>query len=274
MVAPVLKGIKNNLKSKITNFKAFKSVGLNFFRIKYLKHATSKKIKRYKLLKNNISYVNGPDFLHSLLEIFVGEIYKIDIPQDAVIIDCGANIGLSVIYLNNLYPNARIIAYEPDEINFELLTYNINCIKKDKIELNQAAVWISEGYIDFENTGGLGSKIVSGEKSEKSKKIKSIRLRDRLTNKIHLLKMDIEGAEYEVIKDIKDKLHFVDNIFIEYHGKFDNQSEYLEIINILLQSGFAFYIKEAANIYPTPFLRGLHSHPYDVQLNIFCFRNV
>ena len=39
------------------------------------------------------------------------------------------------------------------------------------------------------------------------------------------MKLDIEGAEYKVLKDIADNLGNVNNMFIEYHGTFDQNNE-------------------------------------------------
>ena len=64
----------------------------------------------------------------------------------------------------------------------------------------------------------------------------------------------------------------VNNMFVEYHGTFEQNNELLEIFDIILKAGFKFYIKEAANTYNHPFLRKKTEHDYDLQLNIFCFR--
>ena len=63
-------------------------------------------------------------------------------------------------------------------------------------------------------------------------------------------------------------------MFLEYHGTFYQNKELVKMINIVSNAGFNFYIKEAASIYETPFSRTKNPHTdYDVQLNIFCFRN-
>ena len=61
-------------------------------------------------------------------------------------------------------------------------------------------------------------------------------------------------------------------MFLEYHGSFSQNNELCEIFDIIQNAGMKFYIKEAAPIYPTPFKRSGSKPPYDVQLNIFCFR--
>jgi hypothetical protein len=94
-----------------------------------------------------------------------------------------------------------------------------------------------------------------------------------LNKEIDLLKIDIEGAEYEVIKDCKDKLKFIKNLFVEYHSTFEDQHKLVEILSIINDAGFNFYIKEANNVFPKPFIKNKINTPFDIQLNIFAFRN-
>jgi hypothetical protein len=66
----------------------------------------------------------------------------------------------------------------------------------------------------------------------------------------------------------------VKRIFVEYHGQFDEQEKLIQLLEILRSAGFQFYIREAAPLHPTPFYRDKRKqHPYQVQLNIFGFRN-
>jgi hypothetical protein len=103
--------------------------------------------------------------------------------------------------------------------------------------------------------------------------VKAIRIKDYLNRKVDFLKIDIEGAEFLVIKDIRDNLHFVNNLFVEYHGNFIQQNELAELIDVIKNCGFTYYIKEATEVYKTPFTRTKNPLiPYDIQLNIFCFR--
>src|SRR5688572_20822569 len=62
-----------------------------------------------------ITGVDSASFVHSYSEIFKREIYRFTTVNNAPkIIDCGANIGLSVIYFKRLYPAAKIVAFEAD----------------------------------------------------------------------------------------------------------------------------------------------------------------
>lgn len=225
------------------------------------------------MLGGVVHYTNPQEFLHGLKEIFIEQLYKAKLPPDAYIIDCGANIGLSVIYFKQLVPNAKIVAFEPDEKNAELLKRNADSFDLQNVEIRQEAVWIDNTTLSFKSEGTMSSKIDESTQNG-SNKVRAIRLKELLNRKIDFLKIDIEGAEYEVLKDIKENLHFVQNMFFEYHGSFQQNNELLDIIDIIHGAGFKFYIKEAANVYNHPFLSSeeLSQHAYDLQLNIFCFR--
>src|SRR5688572_17248330 len=89
----------------------YNKAGLNWWKIKYLKHLPYNQPGVYDLNGIKINYKNGPEILHSLKEIFAEEIYNIDFEtNNPYIIDCGSNIGLAVIYLKTRYPSAEIIA--------------------------------------------------------------------------------------------------------------------------------------------------------------------
>lgn len=261
--------INKLLKAKAHNSK-YRSVGLTSFKIAYLKN-TKNKLRSYSLFNNNLSFINGYDLYHSLEEIFVEEVYKINLPASPVIIDCGANIGLSVLYFKRNHPGAKIIAFEPDTDNYTLIKNNIETYKLDNVDLRKEAVWIDEVTLNFQSMNSLGS-MITDEKGNDTYEVKGIRLKNLLGEKVDLLKMDIEGAEYQVLLDIQDKLANVNNMFIEYHGTYDDEHKLLEILNIVQAAGMKFYMKEAMEIYKTPFYRTPTGHPFDIQLNIFCFR--
>lgn len=267
----IIKGILYNLQSTTKHRRKMRSIGLNWFKVKYLKTAGNNGKKHYNLFGKNIIYVNSYDFLHSLKELFIEEVYKIQLPKNAYIIDCGANIGLSVVYFKKMYPDASVIAFEPDKNNIELLKYNVDVFGFNDVEIREEAVWNAETNLFFRSVNSLGSMITSDGTSD-SYEVKAIRLKNILNRHVNMLKMDIEGAEYAVLMDIRDELNNIDNMFIEYHGMFSDQQKFLQILEVLDGAGFKYYIKEAMEIYKTPFFREKNVHTYEVQLNIFCFR--
>lgn len=212
-------------------------------------------------------------YLPTLKEIWEKEIYRFESNNKTpYIIDCGANIGLSVIFWKHLFPDAKILAFEPDPQIFELLSENINTFGYKDIDLRQLAVWSAETDLLFQTDNSVGGRLEIGDSSADSIKVKTIRLRDLLSQHIDMLKMDIEGAEYDVLMDCSDQLLNVERLFVEYHGAPYEKQKLQMILDIIQRNGFRYHIKEA-NPIKHPFIRSERNTYYDLQLNIFAFRD-
>ncbi len=266
----IVQGIRSRINKIFHN--PYRIVSISPLKKIYYKHLSPGKIRIHKLFGKPISFYNSTELLHGLKEIFVDEIYKQNLSSMPYIIDCGAHIGLSIIYLKHLFPQATIIAFEPDENNFELLKNNIKNFGFEKVEVRQEAVWIENATIQFASEGSMTSHI-SDNNPEKTIPVKAIRLKDYICKPVDFLKIDIEGAEYQVMIDISDRLHFVNHLFLEYHGTFEQNTELTQIFELLVEKGFKYYIKEATSVYNWPLYPSKKQGMlYDVQLNIFCIK--
>jgi len=245
--------------------------------ITYAKIRSLYKCPRYTeihsdLLGRDIRAVDSMSLVFMYKEIFEKEIYKFQAEsENPLIIDCGANIGLSVIYFNRLYPKSRVIAFEPDKKVFQSLQYNIASFDVDDVELISAAVWNNETVVEFFHEGADGGRIAVGDEPNKNL-VKTVRLRNYLQEKVDFLKIDIEGAEHVVLADCRDLLKNVKNLFVEYHS-FDNEEQNLdEILSILRLAGFRVYVEHIGIRSKYPFIsRNTHAG-MDLQLNIFAYR--
>jgi FkbM family methyltransferase len=261
----ILKGVTKKAGSLLHNPNA--KINVNWLGEKLYKHMPDGKVRSHTLFGKKIYFSRPSEFLYGLKEIFIKEPYKQTLGPKPYIIDCGSHIGLSVIYMKELAPGAEIEAFEPDNLNFDLLTRNVASFGFQDVRLHKEAVWKEDTVLRFANDNTMGSRI--SEKGGNSE-VKAVRLKGYLNRTVDFLKMDIEGAEYEVIMDIADQLHNVRNLFIEYHGRFDQMNELLGIYTTLNRLGFDYYIKEATVLYQSPFYREQRpDSPYDVQLNIF-----
>lgn len=262
----ILRGIRKKIRGQEN---LYKRINWNWFDLRIIKNMPEDRENIVKLFDRRIHVFGRIGFIHAVREIFLEELYKIELNPNPFIIDCGANIGLSVIYFKRRFPNSTIIAFEPDEVNFELLKKNISIFNFTGITLEKKAVWKENTTLSFSNEGTMMSKIVDAG----TYRVEAIKLKDLINKSIDLLKIDIEGAEYEVLVSIREDLYQVKNLFIEYHGSFSQNFELNKIFKILTEAGFSYYIKEAAPVYLHPFIRKKPEHvPYDIQLNIFCFR--
>ncbi len=211
-------------------------------------------------------------FLHSIDELFIEEVYKFNAENDSpVIIDCGANIGLSVLYFKKLYPKSQITAIEADPFVYNILKSNLAEAGRSDVDLINAAVWFREEVLTFKSEGSVGGKIDLNDSGTNMISVPGLRLRNLLAEPVDFLKMDIEGAEYDVLKDCQDLLVNVKNLFIEYHVQPNEEQHLHEILDWVNKAGFKYYIKEAWNNMSYPFMKTYNDY-FQMQLNISCYR--
>lgn len=165
---------------------------------------------------------DGANVYVGIKDIFVQRIYHFESRRpEPVILDCGANIGLSTLYFARTYPRARIRAFEPDPVIIPYLRDNITLNRIDNVQLIHAAVAAKAGtmqlYSDGKNGSCLAAHACEDTAAWPSHDVACVRLRDYLAERVDFLKMNIEGAEWEVLADIEDRLSQVDQMVIEYH---------------------------------------------------------
>ena len=144
-----------------------------------------------------------------------------DSPQ--LIVDGGANVGYSSIYFAEKYPDARIIAVEPDPENCAL--FRKNCSVYPNIELIQGALWKSTTDLVIENpTAESWAFRVVEAPSPTNDSFKGFTIADVLMysgeQHIDLLKLDVEGSEEQLFSSGHDGwIDHVKNLMIELHGQ-------------------------------------------------------
>jgi FkbM family methyltransferase len=258
----------NNIKRTFLTYLKLRSLDVSVGEIYRL--VCNENIESTVLFNKKLGINSSFWYLHGLNELFIDQTYRFNSEKnDPRIIDCGANIGLSVIYFKSIFLKAKIIAFEPDPNIFKILSDNLKNFDINDVEIINKAVWNKNGDVSFNASGGVGGRI--DDEVEVSKETPAIRLKDLLNEKIDFLKIDIEGAEYEVVRDCADYLSNVENIFIEYHSMLRNEQKLDEILLILKRAGFKYYIKEAWNNQPFPYTNA-RGNLFDLQLNIFGYR--
>jgi FkbM family methyltransferase len=235
--------------------------------------------ERYKKGKINFEGFNFivPDyksFLWQYKEIFADENYKFNSDStEPVIYDCGANVGTSCSYFKKIYPNSIIKAFEADPKISRYLIENLNANGLNDVEVIDKAVWVNDSDVELSIEGADGSSIYTeGEKL----KVGSIRLKNLLDSetRVDMLKMDIEGAENDVILDCGNSLKIVNNIFIEYHSYTNSKQKLSELLNVLEQNNFRYFIRNDSHRNMPLINKTNKSNPVmDLQLNIFGYRD-
>jgi FkbM family methyltransferase len=230
-------------------------------------------ITKTEFLGKPLWFSNKDGFIHSFEEIFRTRVYDFPTSKSSpYIIDAGANIGLAIIFFKQRFPECRITAFEPDPAIFALLNKNIEARGYRDVDLREAAAWIKEETLTFYSEGSLsGSLAVDFLNANNTYTVRAEKLRSLLTNAtVDLLKIDIEGAEADVLFDIQDTLGSVENLFFEYHSIPDKPQVLGQLLDLVKKAGFRFII-DGAHGPSSPFLRR-STNAYDNQMNISCFR--
>ena len=162
-------------------------------------------------------------------QIFMDEEYQFDVAElPQTIVDAGANVGFASVYLACKFPDARILALEPDRGNFELLRRNV-APYRNVLPLN-AALWEEDTEIHLVDPGlgdsGFVTRDSDWQESETERERHKV---DALTvsslmkkyeiERIDILKVDIEGAEREVFADTEQWIGSVGAVIIELHER-------------------------------------------------------
>lgn len=224
------------------------------------------------LLGRRIAIVDAASFLVDVEEIFRRRVYDFAPAGEAPrIIDCGANIGLATIFLKQRFPRARVAAFEPDPAICAALRGNVAAFALTDVAVEQAAVWTANTALQFRREGAHSGRIARGDDPGSFVEVPAVRLRDLLRAPVDLLKLDIEGAETEVLLDCRGSLSAVSALFVEYHSRTGEPQTLDTLLAVLRGAGFRYHVTPA-QVSPHPFLERPLSHGMDLQLNIYAFR--
>ena len=226
----------------------------------------------------HFDFPDARSFAFTYREVFLKRIYDfMPLGPNPYIIDCGANIGLSVIFFRGICPDAKIVAFEPERRIFGFLRANLEMNGIQGVELVQKALWKEETSLTFINEGSDANRIQQVFKDEgrsETYTVDTVTLSSFVDREVDFLKIDIEGAEVEVMREVEPKLHFVRRIFIEYHSSRSGRQELSSIIAILERNGFHYYIDAPNPSKARPYIDQSIDEfaSFDFFLNIYAIR--
>jgi len=227
------------------------------------------------------TYANDEEFRETCMATFRWGFYRFRTKtKEPLIIDCGAHIGISLLYFKMKYPQARVIGFEANPDTFKLLEKNIAQNHLSGVKLVQAAVSDQEGMISFyvgkDNGGELtqwGDAGVQNKWNTSNRytaiTVPSVQLSSYIEQPVDFLKLNIEGMEGIVLKDIEPKLYLVKKLRIEYHGSSTNSENKLEeVLSLLEQHGFRYVLEQYSKVVGLTQIE--RNDPYF--LNIYTYR--
>ncbi|HKN94506.1 MAG TPA: FkbM family methyltransferase [Thermoleophilaceae bacterium] len=205
-------------------------------------------VRRIRLRDGTVlSYRLNRGDVQGLREVWMGHTYRLPVALEPVetIVDLGANIGLTSVYLARRYKPQRLIAVEPEPENARLANLNLrqNAIAGELIE---AAVGPSDGSALFarareSNVGHLGDSGL--EVRVMSMKTLLSQLPDNVP--IDILKLDIEGGEAALLEGDRGWLARVRVLIAEFHPE---QVDYPRLVQLLRDEGFEYV--PAGSVHP------------------------
>jgi len=213
----------------------------------YLGHS-GKKIVIYKINKD----VRFAVRVNTIDKAVVWEVWKMKAYTDSkfkikptdIVVDIGAHIGSFSVYAAKKATNGKVYAYEPNKDNYEILLRNKTINNINNLHTFNTAVSDKVGTIDL-YLGKSHNAMHSVYETDTKKKIKvpTITIKEILKRnklkKIDVLKIDTEGAEYDIILNMPPKVfEKVDNILMEYHDYLNHHYNYTHLKRHLEKNGF------------------------------------
>jgi len=191
-------------------------------------------------------------------EIFVRQNYRLkDVGPEPVILDCGANLGMATLFFKFVRPGCRIKCFEPDPKTFNLLQENILKNRLDQVEPFNVALWNENTTIDFftdpEDPGSLLMSTRPTRMRTPAIPVAARRLSEFVEGKVDFLKLDVEGAEQQVLEELaaSRKIRLIKQMGIEYHRRIPGERSALSgFLKILEENGFEYQI--VASGFPEP----------------------
>ncbi len=179
-----------------------------------------------------VTYPAG-DFMRAIVRgILEGREYPVlQLPDGppTVIIDIGANVGATAVYFRAAYPEARIICYEPSPENFVWLAANTRGLTG--VEAHPYGLLDREAECQLysgESQCAQHSIIPNPGTTSRHESVELRRaateLRARGVTEVSLLKIDTEGCELPILRDLLPALRRIDAIAVEYHSEEDRRA--------------------------------------------------
>lgn len=165
-----------------------------------------------------------------------------EIKPNDIVVDIGAHAGIFTILASYYAQNGKIYSFEPFKENYDLLLENIKLNNFRNVHAFNKAVSNKSGKLKFyvSQTKNKGqNSMYKLDESQKEVSVDKISFKDFLKRipKIDFLKIDCEGAEYEILFSLDKKdLEKINKISMEYHNYKGHNGE--ELANFLYKNGF------------------------------------
>ena len=201
----------------------------------YFKTLSNDKIIRYPNKRIDRVVINHREHFKFFLESYC--IDKIEINNNDLIVDCGANVGELFYALDLLNHKVKYIGFEPDPNTFKCLSDNLNESGMLSYEVGLSdKTEEKEFYID---TRGADSSLVYFGNQD-SISIRTSALDEYNLDKIKLFKVEAEGHEFEVLMGAEETLQRISYISVDYGPEkgVNKDTTTADVTNYLFKNNF------------------------------------
>lgn len=180
--------------------------------------------------------------LNTAMEIFFCEVYRSPRPLDAELIrrvvDLGSNVGYSVVYFSRAFPQATIEAYEPHPHHVRQIEHHVAANRLEGRVTVHAVAAGSRSRPMFLRDAENQSALVGQEGPGRFEVAVIDWLAAAAGKPIDFLKMDVEGAEYEILFDDRFADLNVFNLVVEWHETPEHPRGGEDVIELLERQGY------------------------------------
>ena len=239
--------MKNNFFSKIQIFFNSRKIFKNWYIYPktYYKFTNDKYVIFETKTGLKIKIRTNSTDLMALTNVWMLNEYAVEdfqLAKNDTIIDVGAHIGLFSLLVSQFCKTGKIFSFEPISDNFNLLMSNLKLNHTENIHPFNLAVSKNTSSVDLFLSSDQSAHSIFSSDSE-STTVKSISLQrifdENKISSCKLLKLDCEGAEYEIIDSLPlEYFDKIENIAIEYHVADSKPELAKDLISKIKNAGF------------------------------------
>lgn len=183
---------------------------------------------------------------HLYDEVFCQELYESPKPIPAAprIVDVGGHLGLASLFFLSRYPACSLLTLEPNPALATLLRKTLAPFA-ERVQLLEAALSTRAGDVEFHITADNLTNVTGGidnregpEREVRRLCVPCVDARDVLAEPVDLLKLDVEGHEYELLPLELFRPAHVRNMVVEFHDLDQRAGQFRELLGCLVGRGY------------------------------------
>ncbi len=212
-----------------------------------------------RVLGYPVRFSDGPSFVYLVEEIFMRQVYgdatdTIPERKSVWVVDCGANLGLSSLYVIHRRPEVRLVIVEPNPAAEERLRMNLSDITASRVRIHPVAVGREAKDVVLSipswSATSPGAYVREGDPvvGTRDVRVQCVPLSSLLPDEVALLKLDVEGAEEDVLAELSESgaLPQIKHIVMEVHYDSRDPTSLSKILALLGDGGFEVGLVEIA----------------------------